>query len=99
MAGASEAQVPLAGDFREDPFAAQWTLEPPSALGRAAAWTAGEIRTRGPRWQSPRFAVEPSSYYRLTVRTKVGPRSLWAAVFFTTALSADKATAKERNMP
>ncbi len=82
LAGASEAPLSLAGDFRADPFVAKWTLEPPSALGTAATWTAGEIRTRGPRWQSPKFAVEPSRYYRLNVRTKGRPRSMWAAVFF-----------------
>jgi lysophospholipase L1-like esterase len=79
---ASESPVLVSADFRTDAFAAKWTVEPPSALGTAAAWAPGEISTRGPRWQSPKFAVEPSRYYRLTVGVKGWPRSMWAAVFF-----------------
>jgi hypothetical protein len=80
--GAAETPRVMSADFRSDPFRMNWTLEPSSALGTAAAWTSGEIRTRGPRWQSPAFPVEPSSYYCLTVRSRGRARSMWAAVFF-----------------
>ena len=80
--GAAETPCVMSADFRSDPFRMNWTLEPSSALGTAAAWTSGEIRTRGPRWQSPAFPVEPSSYYCLTVRSRGRARSMWAAVFF-----------------
>jgi hypothetical protein len=85
-AGNSTRAVDLVSvDFRTDPFAARWAVEPPSALGTAATWAGGAIRTRGPRWQSPKLPVEPSAYYRLTVRSKGRPRSMWAAVFFDAA--------------
>ncbi|MGA2618660.1 MAG: SGNH/GDSL hydrolase family protein [Thermoguttaceae bacterium] len=82
---ASDTRPPWSADFAANPLAASWTVEPPSALGTAATWTGGEIRTRGPRWQSPKFAVQPSRYYRLAVRSKGQPPSMWAAVFFDAA--------------
>ena len=82
---ASDSRPPWSMDFSANPVAAKWTVEPPIALGTAATWTNGEIRTHGPRWQSPMFAVEPSRYYRLTVRSKGQLPSMWAAVFFDSA--------------
>jgi len=82
---ASEARPPWSADFLANPLAANWTVEPPSALGTAATWTNGEIRTHGPRWQSPTFVVEPKQYYRLAIRSKGQPPSMWAAVFFDAA--------------
>ena len=82
---ASETRLPWSMDFLADPLAANWTMEPASALGKTGRWTNGEIRTCGPRWQSPQFAVEPFQYYRLAVRSKVQPPSMWAAVFYDAA--------------
>ena len=72
----------LSAHFSTDPRAAGWTVEPVSAPAHGADWINGEVRTRGPRWQSPKFAVEPSAYYKMNVRIKGQPRSMWAAVFF-----------------
>ena len=99
---ASDARPPWSADFLANPLAAKWTVEPPSALGTAATWTNGEIRTRGPRWQSPKFAVEPSRYYRLVVRSKGQTPSMWAAVFFDAAgqqLASDHYSGLDASVP